>query len=561
MTALLELFFLPPLAIARVGGSDTPLESFSWVTDPEPHAAHRTTLEPATSFEVLTDGSVRPYVPVTIRFKDGALIRPLAPFLELWASVQHADGTVEDVPLTLGLLRRLGCGLGHLSYSLTFANRKAERRTWDQACAFIAQLEVAGDDHRRHPLLAWSPHEPGARPLVVPERPIPIGWFQVIRPVDRQEGDVDLSVVRVRFTPPKGEVYGPPTAVQAMASTLPPGFPTMRFLGRFHEIVKPENRILGEHTAWSEYVWDAPGQSDPQPSDSYDGAHENARRSWGVVDDTSDGVITADLVVAGVRFQALARVLSTCQDYAPDRRHFYTLADDIADRDGPVPVVSEDDWGVAAEEVAQLFTRVFETVSQINLDFIRTFAILENESAGPFPDFADLPRTDRGTLTGEDVPYLDVLRGLAPEKATYYSSASVRNDRLPYSLDARAVHAELTDVETLLETLVEKAEHLRRLIRPPWGRFAQLADDPDPNGHPHAHFRDPRVVRDTVDDMRMPPYMRDSDENPLSLGWRQYELLMRVIAFLEARAAAGRPVVGPEAAEARQRTQEGASRG
>ena len=33
--------------------------------------------------------------------------------------------------------------------------------------------------------------------------------------------------------------------------------------------------------------------------------------------------------------------------------------------------------------------------------------------------------------------------------------------------------------------------------------------------------------------MRMPPFMRDSDENPLSLTWREYDMLMRFIDLLE----------------------------
>jgi hypothetical protein len=41
-------------------------------------------------------------------------------------------------------------------------------------------------------------------------------------------------------------------------------------------------------------------------------------------------------------------------------------------------------------------------------------------------------------------------------------------------------------------------------------------------------------------DMRMPPYMRDSDDNPLSLTWRQYATLMQLVEQLERQDAAGR---------------------
>jgi hypothetical protein len=37
-----KIFFRPPLAIARLGGSDTPVDCFHWVRDPTIHGAHRT---------------------------------------------------------------------------------------------------------------------------------------------------------------------------------------------------------------------------------------------------------------------------------------------------------------------------------------------------------------------------------------------------------------------------------------------------------------------------------------------------------------------------------------
>jgi hypothetical protein len=40
------------------------------------------------------------------------------------------------------------------------------------------------------------------------------------------------------------------------------------------------------------------------------------------------------------------------------------------------------------------------------------------------------------------------------------------------------------------------------------------------------------VSRDGLHDMRMPPFMRDSDENPLALTWRDYDALMRFVKLL-----------------------------
>jgi hypothetical protein len=81
-----SICFRPPLAIGRVGGGDTPLDACAWDTDRTIHGAHRTIIRPAVSLEVLTDGSLRPYLPNAIQFRDRGLLRPVAPFFELGPS-------------------------------------------------------------------------------------------------------------------------------------------------------------------------------------------------------------------------------------------------------------------------------------------------------------------------------------------------------------------------------------------------------------------------------------------------------------------------------------------
>jgi hypothetical protein len=51
---------------------------------------------------------------------------------------------------------------------------------------------------------------------------------------------------------------------------------------------------------------------------------------------------------------------------------------------------------------------------------------------------------------------------------------------------------------------------------------------------PHQQFRDPRVERDGFHDMRMPPYMRDSDQNSLSITYRQYAAILELMALEKA---------------------------
>jgi hypothetical protein len=514
-----EIYFVPPLAIARLGGSDTPLDCFVWDTDKSIHGGNRTVIKPAVSLRVMANGSVRPSIPNVIQFRDGPDLRPVAPFFELWATVKKEDSnTWENRQVNRQLLKSLGVDLESVQYRVTVGNRKAQRRTRSAACAYIAQVVVPGDDHERKPLLAYSPHVPGEEPLVSAERRIPLGHFQVMRPIDRRAMGVDLSALRVRFTPATGQVYGPPTAITGPASPLPPGqaLAPVTLGGRLYEIVKPENRILNPYTRWSEYKMDDDGQEDPQPSDSYDGANVGDNGSWGVVDDSCDGIIEAQVVIGGVRYVATARVLSSCPDFAPDRRPLNSLADDLADRDaGPVPMETDKDKQEALEEIADLFERAFETASLINLDANRYRGLNENSgSATKVP-----PRIDFGSMTAKDKPYADLA-------ATFFPDSIETAANLQFTDLADFRHEELCDIEVLLDFFQDRPDHVERLVRPPFGRFKQLGRHA---AAPSSAFRDPRVARDQLHDMRMPPYMRDSDSLPLSITRRQYEVLMELL--------------------------------
>jgi hypothetical protein len=534
---VLGIHFRPPLAIARVGGSDTPLEGFTWTYDRTTYGAHRTVIRPTVTFEVRADGSLRPYVPVSIQFRDRGLLRPVAPFFELWASVQSgANGEVDERPLTTGLLRRLGASTDAVAYTITVANRKAQRRAGSAACAYIAAASASASDWQRKALLAFSPHEPGEEPLVAQDRPIPLGYFQAIKPGANASAELDLSILRVRFTPARGNVYGPPEAVTAPASPLEPGedAPPAALAGRLHQIVPPENRILNGNSAWSHYAMNRPLQMDPAPSDSYDGANVGSNLSWGVVDDTCDGIIEAQLVVDGRRFTAAARVLSTCPDFAPDRRPFYSLADDLQDRDLSDP--PDGSLESMQHEVADFFKRISEAASVINLDATRYKLICENLSQD-LPENRNSPQVDFRSLTGKDQPYADLAPALVPDE----TAAGSPQDWLRFADVARLAHGKLASFDTLMEFLVTRRDHVLRLLRPPFGRFRQLKSKS--SARQNRLFRDPRNYRDTFHDMRMPPYMRDSDENPLSMTWRQYETLLTVMDLLtgipRSKAAAG----------------------
>lgn len=529
---LRSLFYTPPIAVARLGGSDTPLDAFEWREDPSTLGGGLTSLEPTVSLEVADDGSVTSYRPVEIVFRDGKLLRPVAPFLELW--VEYEDGGSE--PLTSTLLTELGGSLEGVRHQVAAANRKAARRTGDPACAFAATVNFHHAAFAPIELLASSK---GERPLVPAEHPIALGRVQAIRPVagPADVRGVDADVLRLRFTPAKGLVYGPPSAQMGVYS-----FGEGRELR--HEIVPPARRTLNENSAWREYTQNRSDLRHPTPADTYDGSGDPSAAddtSWGVVDDTCDVVITTSASLGGATYVARTRVFVGPPDFGPDKRPFVSLLDDLLDRNEPDVEVDEP---LAILEVTDLLRRVFETVSLDNIDLQRRRAILGDNAGNKdaLLEAADRqgtgdalrarfesapPRADEASMTGEDVGFRAEDRH------------QLRTDtRLPFSALGRDAHAELTAMPVLLDFLRNNAERVRRMIRPPYA----LVRESEPSApRQSAGFRRPWDPDAWVHDMRMPPYMRDSDASPLSLTRRQYVQLMALVDHL-----AG-PAPGPEA--------------
>ena len=524
MPKLVDILLLPPLAVARLGDSRIPIDCFDWVDDPNAHGGGQTVIRPAVTLDVQPDGSVRPRIPAVIQFRDapGGAIRPTAPFFEVWG---RFDDGKDARPLTNTTLMALGGSLARVTWQVSVANLKAARRTKNTACGFSADIRLAGDDHSPRPLLAISPNVAGTAPLVSEAAPIRLGAVQVIRPFARTALGVDLDVLRLRFSPAAGEVYGPPTATVA----ADPDAPATSIAQ--YEIVPESNRILNQAAAWSSFQPQTqPDQ--PEPPDTFDGVIDlpdgsQGGQSWGVVDDTCDGIVRVVIEVDSERFSAMARVTSGPPDFAPDRRPFASLADDLADRELPALTDVEIADPVTVAEVADLLRRVFETVSLTNLDALRTTMLRQNS-----PGDGPVPHTDSRSMTAADAPLADQTAAIL--------GGSAGSGGLGYTLVADDVHSALADVDNIITLFRTQGVRLKHLIRPPFARFSELPADPlaelptdplDPGAVPvvRALERDPRQLRDQQHDMRMPPYMRDADAFPLSLSWRQYRAVMALI--------------------------------
>ena len=164
-----ELRILPPLSVARLGASSTPLESYRLEVGDEALGYRK--VVPDETFELNQDIGeiVRAYTPARIKFRDGDEVRPVAPFLEVFA--RTADDVLE--PLTIDLLKAHGLDAGDVSWTVHVGCRKIERRTFDENDRIEAILKV--DDHARHSIDATCPNFRDGMTL-------PLGWAQYVRP-------------------------------------------------------------------------------------------------------------------------------------------------------------------------------------------------------------------------------------------------------------------------------------------------------------------------------------------------------------------------------------------
>ncbi|MBE3638230.1 hypothetical protein [Mangrovicoccus algicola] len=564
---VIGLFLDPPMAIARVGASPEPLEAYRWALDENPHRGVQTRVVPAPTLvaepvDVLGQGPMRLRVetPGHVTFKDAeGRVKPVAPFFELWARVQRPSGRIEPQPVTAAFLARHGSGLDALQFTVVAANRKAQARTKRAADAAIARIVFRADDYARHMLEAVSPHTEGEVPLVRPDAPLPLGHVQTFAPAPGTPSPATrLDQVRLRFTPGKGDSFGPPEASQAVASPLAPGdfVPHVTEYGRIHQMTRPENRILSSDSPWLGYSFGADDSPKwPTPMDSYDGARIDPGHSWGLIDDTCDLVIEARVAIAGQLLTAQARAFAGPPDFAPDRRPMYSIRDELEDRELPPAPLDPD---TTPAEILDLFRRIFETASLVNLDQRRHWALSGNawmhgarNKDDPQWDEGLAPRLGPASMRREDAPYADLTPDYTPGQGATLAPRSNGSERLPYTTVVQQVHARMADSPVLAAFLSRRPDRVRDLVRPPFGWVAELPAHPGltppaavPVGRHHAaghepaprgplRFRDPRTLADTSYDMRMPPFMRHSMGVPLSVTRRQYDLLMAYLDKLE----------------------------
>lgn len=329
-----ELRILPPLAIGRFGAAPTPMDNYDVSVVSERPLGPRV-ITPAQTLEVdVASGEiVRSFVPERLSFTADGAVRPVAPFLEVWAL---SDGGQLE-PLTVDLLQAEGADPGDLRWSVTAANLKAFRRTRDAGDRIVAQLDDI-DDHERHALRGgcanfWS------------GKAIPFGHVQYIRPTAAH------PEIRLRFTPAAGLVYG--------AGDTEPGAAAGSDDPNVADVVYDANR-----GRWRGHI--DRGRGTTQPGNIYAGrATENGWMSLGYLDDGCDAIARVRLSVGGRVLAAFARFAAGPPVYAPDAVPIRTVADEL-EQALFGPTVTPDE--ATLERVEEIVRRAFENVRLMNTE-------------------------------------------------------------------------------------------------------------------------------------------------------------------------------------------------
>jgi hypothetical protein len=359
ITAIKELRILPALVIARFGSSPEPLENYE-VKLNNPFGFRQIKQAPTLIVNPETgavDQETKPDPARRVAFRDAqGRVKPLAPFLEVWARFEDA-GELE--PLTKNHLADLALQPADVEWRVQAANIKAFRRTGHPGDKVVANVAIAKADataHDARPLLGQGPNfKFDARGS---QKSIAFGTMRYIRPTD------SFPEIRIRFTPGAGLVFGPRAGDPLVMDDV--------YLG----ITSTPTPLHGPWSypfagAWDRYWIGAPN-SPPvtAPGDIFQGQlFGGTKVSDGYLDDTCDGMVEVRLRVGGRLLTAYARFMSGVPDFAPDSYHVRTIADDLEQMAfGPeVPMPTESAAKMRLkEEVVDILRRAYETVRLMN---------------------------------------------------------------------------------------------------------------------------------------------------------------------------------------------------
>jgi hypothetical protein len=320
---IFEIRILPALAIARLGSSPEPMDNYDWeIPD---RVGYRKIVPAETFFIDQKTGKILGYKkPDVIHFRDKRnRIRPIAPFLELWARFEKKGPLI---PLTMHHLKKLGLRLSDIHWRVLVGNNKAFRRTKDLNDKILVDTN-GFEDFKRKSLQ-------GKCKNFLPGKTIPYGFGQYIKP------NLKFPEIRFRFTPAGGFVYGPPSKAGAPIKAA---------------VYDPKHSWKGHADNLNDPTVTAPVQI-------YANDLSERVRSLGYLDDECDGFVEVKLTYKTKILSAFARVVAGPPSFAPDGVPVRTVNDDL-EQALLGHFVNEK---VDPDDISNILRRALETVRLIN---------------------------------------------------------------------------------------------------------------------------------------------------------------------------------------------------
>jgi hypothetical protein len=347
-----QLRILPPFAIGRLGSASEPMDNYSFDLDIDPDSekplGYRQIRAQPTLIVNENSGEIEnERVPATLEFKRCGKIRPVAPFLEVFA----VTGNDQLVPLTLDLLRMHDLTVKDVSWQVTVSNRKVVRRTEDEHDLVHAKIEWFSN-HQSHTLKGKCDH------FVAKESSVNFGSVRFIKPNNH------FPEIRLRFTPAAGLIYGPDQSSEALAERYP----------GYYQL--PEDRQIYDHAkgGWSHLNGiKSKNQTVPPslfaiepPAPSW--FNNNEAKSRGYLDDACDGFVEVQLTLQdGSKLGATARICSAPPAMAPDSLFVRTLVDDLEQVINGPEVAPDEAPEVTRARAQDIVRRAYETVRFMNV--------------------------------------------------------------------------------------------------------------------------------------------------------------------------------------------------
>jgi hypothetical protein len=354
--SIFSLRILPPLAIGRLGSAPEPVDNYTIEENPE-HPLDFRTIKGAETFIVdEASGEISgSRIPESLTFKLNGLIRPVAPFLEVFAQTD-ADPSKPLEPVTLALLAQHGLGEGDVAWRVSVANRKVFRRTnhLDDLVSAESGWFSSHDSKRL---------EGHCKNFVDAADFIDFGRVRYIKP------NAAFPQIRLRFTPAKGLIYGPNIGEAGKHAD-----PTLYQ-------VPLERQIYDKTKDWYEFNPDDASNptthfyNETMPPSLYaiippapPWLNNNIAISRGYLDDACDGFVEVGLTLKdGTRLEASARICAGAPVVVPDSLFVRNLADDIEQIiEGP-QVSTEESYEVTRAKAEDILRRAYETVRYLNV--------------------------------------------------------------------------------------------------------------------------------------------------------------------------------------------------